>query len=76
MIACPHSWINIKPTIPQAYGQPKNREYVAEVINIEISGPALVILRAASKNFVLPNKYDAPRPNVAIVPPSDLIYCY
>jgi hypothetical protein len=67
-IACPHSWKNIKPTIPTAYGHPKNSAYVPEVRSIDASGAAFVNFRATRTYFIFPNKIEAPIPIDAIVP--------
>lgn len=60
--------MNISPTIPHAKGHPKNKLYVADVASIDNRGPTFVIFNAASRNFVFPNRNDAPRPREASTP--------
>jgi hypothetical protein len=51
--------------LPIAYGHPKNKEYVADVISMLASGAILVTFKAARTYLVLPNNIDPAN----IVPP-------
>mmetsp|Transcript_22517 Transcript_22517/g.48947 ORF Transcript_22517/g.48947 Transcript_22517/m.48947 type:complete len:207 (+) Transcript_22517:609-1229(+) len=67
--ACPISCTRMRPTMPVAYGRPKNIAYVPTVNSMLPNGASLVNLRAARTYFVLPKRRRAPDPiNPAIFP--------